>query len=213
MQLVNGGVYPYDAFRILGFELDEETMERYQAKMAVSIETERLGAMDEKDMNMLTEAAGRITRASTLDPKAFQLAASILGITLPPDALVLLEELMEDDQNKPIPPRFGNNPNQFGGGDDAPPNDQDEMRAELVQWHRRSMKAAKLGKQLDAPFGCDKIPTPLYNSIMVQLKAARSVDDVNTVFDGVFAQMRGAPADLASALFAAVDALRTYDLP
>ena len=138
---------------------------------------------------------------------------------IPPEAEEILEELIEQKEanREAMADAFGGPPQ--GNGNQPPADDDAELddlpqtlpqnqqtRTALVQWHRRTLKAAKNGKPLDGEFISADIPATLYNSIMAQLKAAKNVDDVNGVFDRVFSVKKN-DGDLAAALFAAAAAL------
>lgn len=216
-RLIDGGVYAYDAFNILGFELGDDALERYADQMENSIQADKLGALNEQDMNMLTEAAGRITRAASLDPKGFRLAAAILGIELPQEALSVLEEMETSEPRTSLEtPTEARAVAPIDKDDEDLPSalpqksiDDDQLRPVLAGWHKWALRRVDKGKTETEIFTPKdyEIPAGLYQSIDAQVKAAKTRDDVNAIFGRVFEQMNGRPPDATGELSAKIKAL------
>ena len=171
----------------------------------------------QEDENARSESAARMTQAIATDPKAFKFSTLVLGMELTDEAAALLDELIADKEaaREEMQDNFDNaddDEQDLEDSEDLPatlPQNNQEMRTALVQWHRRTLKAAKKGDLLTEPFVSDDLPSALYNSIAVQLQAAKTVDDVNLIFDRVFADLKnaGEPVTLVQALIDATQAL------
>lgn len=95
----------------------------------------------------------------------------------------------EDQRPPPIPPQFqqgGDNQNgnsQNGGGQSQQDQQQDNQAQEIRTWHEWAIKRIERDGEIRRDFRTDHIPLATAGAIAGALEGAKSVDDVERIFD------------------------------
>lgn len=106
------------------------------------------------------------------------------------------EEDVPEETANPIPPQLLNytglpdeeiekrkeQPESEVANPEKEPLDEEQMKAELRSWKRKSLKKFKASNKADVEFISQFIPDALKEAIEMQLKVAENVDEINSIF-------------------------------
>lgn len=138
------------------------------------------------DKKAEAERLGQLVRDKIIKP---EVAAVEMGYS---------EDDVPEAESNPIPPQLENftglpddeiekrkeQPEKEIARDEEPSLDEEQFKAELRSWKRKSLRKFKSAQKADVEFITNVIPDALQESIRVQLAAAESIEDISSIFDG-----------------------------